>query len=657
MANFIESVLKENRQFSPSSAFMKEALVSGRQGYDELIQECEQDWEGFWSKRAQEQIDWIKPFTTVYKEGPDNTHRWFEDGVLNVSANCLDRHLPKYGDKPALIFESNDGQTQVWTYKDLHREVCCFANALKAKGIQRGDRVVVYMPMVVEAIVCMQACARIGAIHSVVFAGFSAKSLSDRIEDAGAKMVVTADEGVRGNKKIPLKKVVDEALLMNPKFVKDVIVLRKNPNSDESTLQKGRDEWWHEVVKNQSSECEPEPMGAEDPLFILYTSGSTGKPKGVLHTTGGYFLGVTQSFKWIFDYKPEDIFWCSADVGWVTGHTYICYGPLSSGATQIIFEGIPTHPHPGRFWEIIEKHKVNIFYTAPTAIRSLIKLGKDLPQNYDLSSLRLLGTVGEPINPDAWVWYNEVVGKGRCPIIDTWWQTETGSCLISPLPGAIPTKPGSCTLPLPGVSADIVDVQGNSLPAGQGGCLVVKKPWPSQLRTIWGDHNRYCKTYYPQDIAGGKYYVAGDLAYRDQDGYFWILGRMDDVLNVSGHRLGTMEIESVLVGHPKVTEAAVIGRPDELTGEAVVVFAVLHGECPKNEEAVRCAKELRDWVRQEIGPVATPAEIRFGDNLPKTRSGKIMRRLLRTIAVGESITGDTSTLENPDILQQLQESV
>ena len=645
----IESVLHETRKFDPPAAGF---AVAGRAAYDKLAREAADDWEGFWRRRGETEIAWLSPFSQVY-ENVDNRHRWFADGELNVSANCLDRHLATRGESPAIIFESDEGETEIWTYRKLHTEVCKFANALKSLGVCRGDRVVVYMPMRPEAVVCMQACARIGAVHSVVFGGFSAKSLRDRTVNAGAKIIVTADESMRGGRAIPLKQTADEALADTA--VESVVVLRRT--GAKIAMRKGRDVWWDDIMSGQSPECPPEKMNAEDPLFMLYTSGSTGKPKAIVHTCGGYLLGAILSMKWVFDIRADDVFWCTADVGWITGHTYVAYGPLATGAAQIIFEGVPTHPHAGRFWQIAEKHRATIFYTAPTAIRSLMKAGGELPKKYDLTSLRILGTVGEPINPEAWMWYRETVGGGRCPIVDTWWQTETGGHMLAPLPGAIATKPGSCTLPLPGVFAAIIDESGAEMPAGKGGILVVKKPWPSQMRTIWGDHDRYLRTYYPPEVAGGKYYVAGDTAYRDADGYFWIMGRLDDVLNVSGHRLGTMEIESALVAHPKVTEAAIVGRPDDLTGEAVVAFVVPKDARPTGEAAAELAKELRDWTGKEIGAIAKPKEIRFGDNLPKTRSGKIMRRLLRAIAKGEEITQDTSTLENPAILEQLQEKI
>jgi acetyl-CoA synthetase len=575
---------------------------------------------------------------------------------LNASYNCLDRHLKTQPDKVAIIFEADDGKVTKITYKELYRRVCMMANGLKSLGIGKGDRVIIYMPMSIEVVVAMQACARIGAIHSVVFGGFSAKSLQERIIDAGAVAVLTADGQFRGGREIPLKPAVDEALAMGGcESIKSVVVYKRTGTAVQWNAR--HDVWLHELLNGQSDVCEPTWVDAEHPLFILYTSGSTGKPKGIQHSTGGYLLWTILTMKWVFDYKPADVFWCTADVGWVTGHSYTTYGPLACGATEVVFEGVPVYPDAGRFWKMIQDHKVTVFYTAPTAIRSLIKAGGTLPKKYDLSSLRILGTVGEPINPEAWMWYHETVGGGRCPIVDTWWQTETGGHLISPLPGATPTKPGSATFPLPGIFADIVDETGRSVGKGKGGVLVIKKPWPSMLRTIWGDPERYKKTYYPEDFKG-QYYLAGDGASFDEDGYIRIMGRIDDVLNVSGHRLGTMEIESALVANTKlVAEAAVVGRPDDLTGEAIVAFVVLKQARPNGDEAKKIVKELQDWVGKEIGPIAKPRDIRFGDNLPKTRSGKIMRRLLRSIAKGEEITQDVTTLENPAILQQLRESV
>jgi acetyl-CoA synthetase len=651
----IETVLQEKRVFPPSAEFVKQANIPGMEAYRKMVAEAERDFEGFWGRLARETLIWSKPFGKVLDESKAPFFRWFYDGELNASYNCLDRHLKTQPDKVAIIFEADDGKVTRITYKQLYHDVCRLANALHAHGIKQGDRVLIYMPMSIQVVVAMQACARIGATHSVVFGGFSAKSLQERIIDAGATEVITADGQYRGGKEIPLKPVVDEAFAMGGcENVRNVIVYKRTGSA--VPMQAPRDKWWDDVVKGQAEHCEPVNVNAEHPLFILYTSGSTGKPKGVQHSTGGYLLWAMLTMKWVFDNKPNDVFWCTADVGWVTGHTYITYGPLAVGATEVMFEGIPTYPDAGRFWKIIQDHKVNVFYTAPTAIRSLIKAGGDLPKKYDLASLRILGTVGEPINPEAWMWYHETVGRGRCPIVDTWWQTETGGHMISPLPGATPTKPGSATLPIPGIFADIVDETGQPVGKGKGGILVIKRPWPAMLRTIWGDPDRYVKTYWPDDFKR-KLYLAGDGASTDEDGYFRIVGRIDDVLNVSGHRLGTMEIESALVAHKElVAEAAVVGRPDDLTGEAVVAFVVLKGARPTGAEAKKMADELRNWVAREIGPIAKPKDIRFGDNLPKTRSGKIMRRLLRSIAKGEEITQDVSTLENPAILEQLKRS-
>ena len=649
----IQSVLQENRIFPPSADFIKQANVSGMAAYQALCDEAERDFEGFWGRLAREHVLWRKPFTQVLDESNAPFFRWFHDGELNASHNCLDRHLKTQPDKIAIIFEADDGKVTRISYKQLYHKVCQFANALKAHGIQKGDRVLIYMPMSIEVVVAMQACARLGATHSVVFGGFSAKSLQERIIDAGATEVITADGQYRGGREIPLKPAVDEAFLMGGcEKVKNVIVYRRTGTA--VNMQSPRDKWWHDVVKGQADTCEPTWVDAEHPLFILYTSGSTGKPKGVQHSTGGYLLQAILTMKWVFDYKPADVFWCTADVGWVTGHTYTTYGPLAVGATEIVFEGVPTYPDAGRFWKTIQDHKVSVFYTAPTAIRSLIKAGADLPNKYDLSSLRILGTVGEPINPEAWMWYYTTVGKSRCPIVDTWWQTETGGHLITPLPGATPLKPGSCTLPLPGIMTDVVDETGQSVERGKGGILVIKRPWPSMIRTIWGDPERFRKSYYPEDFKG-KYYLAGDGASRDLNGYYTIMGRIDDVLNVAGHRLGTMEIESALVSNPLVAEAAVVGRPDELTGEAVCAFVVLKQARPAGAAAHGIAETLRAWVAKEIGAIAKPKDIRFGDNLPKTRSGKIMRRLLRSLAKGEEIRQDVSTLENPAILEQLKQ--
>lgn len=651
----IESVLQENRLFAPSQDLVSKARISGMAQYQALCAEADKDFEGFWARLAREYVVWKKPFTQTLNQTNAPFFKWFEDGVLNVSYNCLDKNLSNgNADKVAIIFETDEGKVSQHTYRDLYQRVCQMANAIKSLGYKKGERAIIYMPMSVEAVVAMQACARLGLIHSVVFGGFSAKSVQERIVDAGATLVITADEQVRGGKTIALKPAVDEAFSLGGcEGVRKVIVYQRTGGKVAWT--EGRDVWWHEVLKAQPMECEPEWVEAEHPLFILYTSGSTGKPKGVQHSSGGYILWANLSMQWTFDLKPNDIFWCTADVGWVTGHTYIAYGPLAAGATQIVFEGVPTYPDAGRFWRMIQDHKATIFYTAPTAIRSLIKAGGDLPKQYDLSSLRLLGSVGEPINPEAWVWYHTTVGGSRCPIVDTWWQTETGGQMITPLPGVHALKPGSCTMPLPGIAAAIVDETGADVEKGKGGFLVIKKPWPSMIRTIWGDPERFKKSYYPADFQG-KYYLAGDGANVDLDGYFWIMGRIDDVLNVSGHRLGTMEIESALVANPKVAEAAVVGKPDDTTGEAVCAFVVLKQARPTGAEAQALAKELREWVAKEIGPIAKPKDIRFGDNLPKTRSGKIMRRLLRVIAKGETITQDVTTLENPAILEQLKES-
>ncbi|GAB1234707.1 acetate--CoA ligase [Ferrigenium sp. UT5] len=651
----IQSILNETRVFAPSDAFVKQANISGMAAYQSLCADAEKDYAGFWAKLAREYIVWKKPFSKTLDESKAPFYTWFEDGELNVSFNCLDKHLSTQPEKTAIIFEADDGKVTRVSYRELHGRVCQFANGLKSRGIKKGDRVVIYMPMSVEAVVAMQACARIGAIHSVVFGGFSSKSLHERITDAQAVAVITADGQFRGGKAMALKPAVDEALTLGGcEAVHTVVVYRRT--GGDVAWDDDRDIWWHDLFNNQSSTCEPEWVGAEHPLFILYTSGSTGKPKGVQHSTGGYLLGSMVSMQWVFDYKPTDVFWCTADVGWITGHSYVTYGPLAMGATQVIFEGVPTYPDAGRFWKMIQDHKVTTFYTAPTAIRSLIKLGSDLPSKYDLSSLRILGTVGEPINPEAWIWYYTVVGKSRCPIVDTWWQTETGCHMIAPLPGAMPIKPGTCTLPLPGIMATIVNEAGDEVHDKHGGFLVIKKPFPSQIRTIWGDPERYKKGYFPEEMKGA--YLAGDSAHRDEDGYFWIMGRIDDVLNVSGHRLGTMEIESALVANPLVAEAAVVGKPHELKGEAVVAFVVLKGARPADAAtAKKLVEDLRNWVGKEIGPIAKPDEIRFGENLPKTRSGKIMRRLLRAIAKGEEITQDVSTLENPAILEQLKKVV
>ena len=660
-ASKIESVLVENRVFPPDERATKGARISGMAAYEALCKEAETDLEGFWASRARDGLQWSNPFTRVLDESNAPFYRWFDDGELNASANCLDRHIgTPVENKTAIIFEADDGSVTKISYKDLLTRVCQFANALKQQGIGKGDRVIVYMPMTIEGVIAMQACARIGATHSVVFGGFSAKALQERIIDAGAVAVITANYQLRGGKELPLKAIVDEGIALGgTESVKTVLVYERTL-SDWKRVE-GRDKTFTEVLEGQNTHCEPTPVNAEHPLFILYTSGSTGKPKGVQHATGGYLLWAKMTMEWTFDVRPEDVFWCTADIGWITGHTYVAYGPLAAGATQVVFEGVPTFPHAGRFWQMIEKHKVSIFYTAPTAIRSLIKAAdsdeKVHPKNWNLDSLRILGSVGEPINPEAWMWYHRNVGHEKCPIVDTFWQTETGGHVITPLPGATPLVPGSCTLPLPGIMAAIVDETGKDLPNGAGGMLVIKRPWPSMIRTIWNDPERFKKSYFPEEM-GGTIYLAGDGAVRSADrGYFRITGRIDDVLNVSGHRLGTMEIESALVSKTDlVAEAAVVGRPDDVTGEAVCAFVVLKRARPTGEEAKQIANELRAWVAKEIGPIAKPKDIRFGDNLPKTRSGKIMRRLLRSIAKGEAITQDTSTLENPAILEQLSQT-
>ncbi|NBT91115.1 MAG: acetate--CoA ligase [Betaproteobacteria bacterium] len=654
----IESVLVENRVFYPSEASQKGARISGMPAYQGLCEAAEQDYEGFWAQLARDNLSWSRPFSRTLDESNAPFYKWFEDGELNASANCLDRHMgTPVENKTAVIFEADDGTVTKTSYKELLARVSQFANALKAHGIQKGDRVLIYMPMTLEGVIAMQACARIGATHSVVFGGFSAKALQERIIDAGAVAVITANYQMRGGKELPLKSIVDEGLAMGGcESIKSIFVYERTATA--CHMVANRDKTFAQALAGQSTECAPVAVGAEHPLFILYTSGSTGKPKGVQHSTGGYLLWAKLTMDWTFDLRADDVFWCTADIGWITGHTYVAYGPLAAGATQIIFEGVPTYPNAGRFWQMIERHKCTIFYTAPTAIRSLIKAAESdaavHPDRSDLSSLRILGSVGEPINPEAWMWYYRHVGHEKCPIVDTFWQTETGGHMMTPLPGATPLVPGSCTLPLPGIMAAIVDEVGKPIPNGTGGILVVSKPWPSMIRTIWNDPERFKKSYFPEEM-GGKLYLAGDGAVRSADrGYFRITGRIDDVLNVSGHRMGTMEIESALVSKTDlVAEAAVVGRPDDLTGEAICAFVVLKRSRPSPDEAKAIAKELRDWVAKEIGPIAKPKDIRFGENLPKTRSGKIMRRLLRSLAKGETITQDVSTLENPAILDQL----
>jgi len=644
--------------FQPSADFVKNAHISGMPAYQALCKEAETDYEGYWARLAKEFISWKTPFTKVLDESKAPFFKWFEDGTLNASYNCLDRNVEKgLGNKTALIFEADGGEITRITYSELLAKTCQMANGLKSLGVQKGDRVVIYISMSIDGVAAMQACARIGATHSVVFGGFSAQSLRDRIEDTGAKAVITADHQIRGGKQLPLKSIVDDALALGGcDSIKSVLVVKRS--GADVAMTAGRDIWMHDLLAKQASTCEPEWVSAEHPLFLLYTSGSTGKPKGVQHSTGGYLLHAALTTKWTFDLKQDDVFWCTADIGWVTGHTYITYGPLALGGTEIVFEGVPTFPDAGRFWKMIQDHKVSIFYTAPTAIRSLIKAAeaKDEvhPKSYDLTSLRLLGSVGEPINPAAWEWYHKHVGGGNCPIVDTFWQTETGGHMITPLPGVTPMVPGSCTLPFPGIQAAIVDETGKDMPNGQGGILVVKRPWPSMIRTIWGDPDRFVKSYYPADFQG-KYYLAGDGAIRDaESAYFTITGRIDDVLNVSGHRMGTMEIESALVSCTElVAEAAVVGRPDETTGEAICAFVVLKRPLPTGDEGKAMPSNCAITLPKKLAPLPSPKDIRFGENLPKTRSGKIMRRLLRSLAKGEEITQDISTLENPAILGQL----
>jgi len=655
----IESVLNEHRTFHPDQSFVDGANVSGMVAYEKLCAAANNNYEEFWANLARELIVWKKPFTKTLNDSNAPFYKWFEDGELNVSYNCLDKHLSTQPNKIAIIFEADNGDVTNVTFKELYEKVCQFANGLKTFNLDLGDRVVIYLPMGIEAVVAMLACARIGLTHSVVFGGFSAKSIQERIKDAQAKLVITADIQFRGGKILPLKAAVDEAFILGScESIIGTVVLKKSKDAIEL---KTKEVWWHDLVKNQSRDCDPIYVSAEHPLFLLYTSGSTGTPKGVQHSSAGYLLHAMNTMRWTFDIKGDDVYWCTADVGWITGHTYVAYGPLAMGATQLIYEGIPTFPHAGRFWQMIEKHHVSIFYTAPTAIRSLIKASESNkesnPDTYDLSSLRLLGSVGEPINPEAWMWYYERIGHHQCPIVDTFWQTETGGHVITPLPGATPLVPGSCTLPFPGIDATIVDEAGHEVPWGTGGLLVIKKPWPSMIRTIWGDPERYKKSYYPEEL-GGKVYLAGDGAIRDKTtGYFTIMGRIDDVLSVSGHRLGTMEIESSLVSNPLVAEAAVVGKPHEIKGESIVAYVVLKGKRPEGDEAKAIVSQLRDWVGKEIGPIAKPDDIRFGDNLPKTRSGKIMRRLLRSLAKGEEITSDISTLDNPSILEQLKQTI
>jgi acetyl-CoA synthetase len=641
----IDSVLNEERIFQPPASFSEKAHVSSWDSLQNLRKEASADPEAFWARYAAEELHWFKKWDTVLKWTPPHA-RWFTGGKINVSYNCLDRHLTTWRrNKAALIWEGEPGDTQTFTYQQLHTEVCKFANVLKYAGVQTGDRVALYMPLIPELAIAMLACARIGATHSVVFGGFSSTALVDRINDAQCKLVVTADGGWRRGNEVPLKAAVDEALKSTPSVRASIVVKR---TGSPIHMEPGRDFWWHELMKTVSTDCPAEELDSEQSLYILYTSGTTGKPKGILHTTAGYLLQAHLTTKWVFDLKDEDIYWCTADIGWVTGHSYVVYGPLSNGATVLMYEGAPNFPEPDRFWSIIERHRVNIFYTAPTAIRAFIKWGEHWPLKHDLSSLRLLGTVGEPINPEAWMWYRELIGKGRCPIVDTWWQTETGAIMITPLPGATPTKPGSGTLPFPGIEADVMTRDGQPVAENQGGYLVIKKPWPSMLRTIWGDDERYQEQYWSQ-IKG--IYFCGDGARKDDDGYFWIMGRIDDVINVSGHRLGTAEVESALVSHNAVAEAAVVARPDDLKGSAIVAFVTLEGSHIASDAL---GQELRAHVSREIGALARPDDIRFTDALPKTRSGKIMRRLLREIATSGSVAGDVTTLEDFSVLEKLR---
>ncbi|MBV9388089.1 MAG: acetate--CoA ligase [Chroococcidiopsidaceae cyanobacterium CP_BM_ER_R8_30] len=649
----IESILQEKRLFPPDAEFSQNAHIKSLADYQHLCNQAKTDSQKFWAELAEQELHWFQKWNKVLDWQPPFA-KWFVDGKINISYNCLDRHLTTWRkNKAALIWEGEPGDSRTLTYSQLHREVCQFANALKQLGVQKGDRVGIYLPMIPEAAIAMLACARIGATHAVIFGGFSAEALKDRLKNAQARVVVTADGGWRKDAIVPLKEQVDKALATSDvPEIKHVLVVRRTGQQIDMVTE--RDRWWHELQAEVAADCPAEPMDSEDMLFILYTSGTTGRPKGVVHTTGGYNLYSHITTKWIFDIQDTDVYWCTADVGWITGHSYVVYGPLSNGATTLMYEGAPRSSNPGCMWDVIEKHGVTVFYTAPTAIRSFIRMGEHLPKARNLSSLRLLGTVGEPINPKAWMWYYQVIGGNRCPIVDTWWQTETGGIMITPLPGAIPLKPGSATLPFPGIMADVVDLEGNSVGEDQGGYLVVRQPWPGMMRTVYGDPDRFRRTYWehipPQN---GQYvYFAGDGARRDADGYFWVMGRVDDVLNVAGHRLGTMEVESALVSHPAVAEAAVVGKPDEIKGEGVVAFVTLDDTYQPSEEL---SKELKQHVVKEIGAIARPDEIRFSDSLPKTRSGKIMRRLLRSIAAGQAVSGDTSTLEDVGVLDKLRE--
>ncbi|MGB7439689.1 MAG: acetate--CoA ligase [Coleofasciculaceae cyanobacterium] len=648
----IESILHELRSFSPPEEFSAQAHVKSLEEYKQLYEQAKADPEKFWADLAEQELHWFEKWDKVLDWQPPFA-KWFVGGKINISYNCLDRHLTTWRrNKAALIWEGEPGDSRTLTYAQLHREVCEMANVLKQLGVQKGDKVGVYMPMIPEAAIALLACARIGAPHTVVFGGFSAEALKDRLVDAEAKLVITADGGWRKDKIVPLKDEVDKALANNgAPSVENVLVVQRT--KQEIEMQPERDHWWHELQAKVSADCPAEPMDSEDMLFILYTSGTTGKPKGVVHTTAGYNLYSHMTLKWAFDLQDTDVYWCTADVGWITGHSYIVYGPLSNGATSLMYEGAPRPSNPGCLWDVVEKYGVNIFYTAPTAIRAFIKMGEQHPNARDLSSLRLLGTVGEPINPEAWMWYHRVIGAEKCPIVDTWWQTETGGFMITPLPGATPTKPGSATFPFPGIIADVVDLEGNPVGDNQGGYLVIKHPWPGMMRTVYGNPDRFRRTYWehipPKD---GQYlYFAGDGARKDEDGYFWVMGRVDDVINVAGHRLGTMEVESALVSHPAVAEAAVVGKPDDVKGEEVFAFVTLEGSYTASEEL---EKELKQHVVKEIGAIARPGEIRFTDGMPKTRSGKIMRRLLRNLAAGQELAGDTSTLEDRSVLDKLR---
>lgn len=648
----IESILQEKRLFAPPAEFAENAQIKSLEDYRSLYDRAAADPQKFWAELAEEELHWFQKWDTVLDWQPPFA-KWFVGGKINISYNCLDRHLTTWRkNKAALIWEGEPGDSRTLTYAQLHREVCQMANVIKELGVKKGDRVGIYMPMIPEAAIAMLACARIGAPHTVIFGGFSAEALKDRLQDAEAKLVITADGGWRKDAIVPLKEQVDKALAENAvPSVSNVLVVKRT--GQEIQMQPGRDRWWHDMQAGASGDCPAEPMDSEDMLFILYTSGTTGKPKGVVHTTGGYNLYTHVTTKWTFDLKDTDVYWCTADVGWITGHSYIVYGPLSNGATSLMYEGAPRPSNPGCIWDVVEKYGVTIFYTAPTAIRAFIKMGEDLPLARDLSSLRILGTVGEPINPEAWMWYREVIGQERCPIVDTWWQTETGGFMITPFPGATPTKPGSATMPFPGILADVVDMEGNPVGDNEGGYLAIKHPWPSMMRTVYNNPDRFRKTYWepipPKD--GQHFYFAGDGARRDEDGYFWVMGRVDDVINVSGHRLGTMEIESALVSHPAVAEAAVVGKPDELKGEAIAAFVILENNYSASEDL---GKELKQHVVNEIGALARPADIRFSEDLPKTRSGKIMRRLLRNLAAGQDIAGDTSTLQDRSVLDKLR---